>query len=132
MCIFLSNASTLEKGRKTKNHFWKASAPVLLPGAKGSFDEVSVKDPSIVFFENAWHLFYTVRGQNEYTTAYVSAKDLETLKTAPRFELEQIRGKTRYGCAPQVFYFEPQNKWYLIFQNRDANYQPAFSTDHAT
>jgi hypothetical protein len=39
-----------------------------------------------------------------------------------------IRGKTRYGCAPQVLYYRPQRKWYLVFQNRDSNYQPMFST----
>ena len=43
--------------------------------------------------------------------------------------MKQIRGKTRYGCAPQVFYFEPQKKWYLIYQNRDSNYQPVFSSN---
>lgn len=128
ICISVSNAFAIEKGSKTKIKSWKISDPVFLSGTKGSFDETAVKDPSIVFYKNAWHLFYTARGKNEYTTGYVSAKDFESLKTAPRFELEQIRGKTRYGCAPQVFYLDSQKRWYLIFQNRDANYQPAFST----
>jgi Glycosyl hydrolase family 62 len=107
---------------------WLLSAPILAPGAKGTFDEVAVKDPSIVFFEGMWHVFYTARSKTEYTTGYVSAKELADLQSAPRYELAMIRGKSRYGCAPQVFYFEPQCKWYLIFQSRDANYQPAFST----
>jgi hypothetical protein len=108
---------------------WQIQSPVFKKGAKGNFDETSVKDPSIVYYENAWHLFYTARGNNEYTTGYVSAKELKDLNTAPRFELKQIRGKTRYGCAPQVFYFSPQKKWYLIYQNRDSNYQPVFSSN---
>ena len=111
----------------TENN-WKVSDPVLLPGTEGSVDEVSVKDPSIVFFEGMWHLFFTARSKTEYTTSYVSAKELAGLQTAQRHELEVIRGESRYGCAPQVFYFEPQDQWYLIFQNRDAYYQPAFST----
>ncbi|MFT7160825.1 MAG: hypothetical protein ACI9GZ_002002 [Bacteroidia bacterium] len=111
------------------NNVWQIHSPVFEKGPKGTFDEISVKDPSIVFYENAWHLFYTARGNNEYTTGYVSAKDLKSLNTAPRFELKQIRGIVRYGCAPQVFYFSPQKKWYLIYQNRDANYQPVFSTN---
>jgi hypothetical protein len=41
-----------------------------------------------------------------------------------------IHGQSRYGCAAQVFYFSPQKKWYLLFQNRDANYQPAYSCNH--
>jgi arabinoxylan arabinofuranohydrolase len=107
---------------------WKISDPILLPGPDGSFDHVAVKDPSIVFFADQWHLFYTARSEAEYTAGYVSAKELQGLQQAPRHELERIRGKSRYGCAPQVFYFQPQGKWYLIYQTRDANYQPAFST----
>ena len=112
-----------------ENQSWSITNPVFEKSKPGSFDELSVKDPSIVFYENSWHLFYTARGNNEYTTGYVSAKELKDLNTAPRFELKQIRGKTRYGCAPQVFYFEPQKKWYLIYQNRDSNYQPVFSSN---
>ena len=108
---------------------WKISQPVLSQGISGSVDEIAVKDPSVVFFENKWHLFYTARSENEYTTGYVAAESFEKLNSAKRHELEMIRGETRYGCAPQVFYFEPQKLWYLIYQNRDANYQPVFSTN---
>jgi hypothetical protein len=112
-----------------QQNIWEIGDPVFLPGTGGSFDEVAVKDPSIVFFENEWHIFYTARSKNEYTTGYVSAKNLTEIESAPRYELKQIRGKARYGCAPQIFYFEPQAKWYLIFQTTDSNYQPAFSTN---
>jgi len=107
---------------------WAVSSPVLISGSGGSFDELAVKDPSIVFHKGEWHLFYTARSKEEYTTGYVSAKELAGLQSAERHELEMIRGKSRYGCAPQILYYEPQGKWYLIFQNRDTNYQPAFST----
>ncbi len=120
-------SSILLLGKFTENK-WEAGDPIFFHGPSGSFDEIAVKDPSIVFFEGIWHLFYTARSQQEYTTGYVSAKSLTDLQSAPRHELKMIRGKTRYGCAPQIFYYEPQNKWYLIFQNRDSNYQPAFST----
>ena len=87
-----------------------------------------MKDPSIVFFGGKWHLFYTARSKTDYTTGYITASTLTGLQCAQRHELPMIRGRSRYGCAPQVFHFEPQNRWYLIFQNRDANYQPAYST----
>jgi hypothetical protein len=112
----------------TSENTWRISDPILLPGPKGSFDRVAVKDPSIVFHNGMWHLFYTARSETEYTTGYVSAVELTGLQSAPRHELEMIRGQSRYGCAPQILYFEPQGRWYLIFQTRDANYQPAFST----
>jgi hypothetical protein len=127
--LFFVLATPVEYVFGQEKRSWEIDSPIFENGTIGAFDEISVKDPTIVFFENAWHLFYTARGNNEYTTAYVSAKYLDGLNSASRFELKQIRGKTRYGCAPQVFFFEPQKKWYLIFQNKDANYQPAFSTN---
>lgn len=131
ICLMIFEVSVMAQHQNTSNNYsetkWTVENPIFKKGAKGSFDEVSVKDPTIVYFENAWHMFYTARGNNEYTTGYVSAKELVDLNTAQRFELKQISGKTRYGCAPQIFYFDAQNKWYLIYQNKDSNYQPAFS-----
>ena len=114
--------------QQSKKLNWEIGDYIFSPGPTGAFDEIAVKDPSIVFYENKWHIFYTARSKNEYITGYVTAKDFKNLNAVSRKELKQIRGKTRYGCAPQVFYFEPQQKWYLVFQNRDANYQAAYST----
>ena len=125
--VILTFASFSAESARGENR-WQAGDPVLQPGPNGSFDAVSVKDPSILFHEGLWHLFFTARGESEYTTGYVAAKTLAGLQSAPRHELTMIRGKSRYGCAPQVFYYTPQGKWYLIFQNRDSNYQPMFST----
>lgn len=126
VCLIVTSASATV-GDSTEN-IWEVSNFILSPGPEGSFDEVSVKDPSVIFYKGKWHVFYTARSNKEYTTGYVSSKELSNLQSAQRHELKMIRGKARYGCAPQVFYFEPQRKWYLIFQNRDSNYQPAFST----
>jgi len=104
---------------------WQVAPKTLRPGPTGSFDSVAVKDPSIVFFEGNWHLFYTARDEDHYTTGYVRAPRLESLQGATRYELARVRSKKeRYGCAPQIFYFEPHKQWYLLFQNRDSNYQP--------
>ena len=129
LIVSVSGLSGFGQNKNINALIWTISSPVFEQGKIGSFDEIAVKDPSIVHYENEWHLFYTARSRNEYTTAYTSAKTLDELNTAARYELKRIRGKTRYGCAPQVFYFEPHKKWYLIFQNRDSNYQPAYSTN---
>lgn len=128
LCLFTCLASALASTEEPIGNAWAVGDPVLCAGPEGSFDEVAVKDPSIVCFEGKWHLFYTARSQTEYTTGYVCAQTLDGLKSAARHELPMLRGKSRYGCAPQVFYFEPHNRWYLIFQNRDANYQPVYAT----
>jgi hypothetical protein len=108
---------------------WFVSPPALTAGPKGAFDETAVKDPTIVFFEDKWHLFYTARGQNHYHIGYVAAPTLETLPNAPRTPLKQLRGQSDlYAAAPQVFFFKPRKTWYLIYQTRDSNYQPVYST----
>jgi len=78
---------------------WRLEGPVFLPGPAGAFDEVAVKDPSVLFFEGRWHVFYTARGRGEYATGYVAAASLEQLPVAPRHELTTIRGRgSRYAA----------------------------------
>jgi hypothetical protein len=108
---------------------WTAGPVLLSPGPPDGFDGTAVKDPSIVFHGGRWHLFYTARGQGRYSIGYVSAPTLEQLAKAPRRQLAQLCGtKDSYAAAPQVFFFRPRGKWYLVFQNTDSNYQPVFST----
>ena len=108
---------------------WRLGGVLLAPGPKGSFDETAVKDPSIVRHGGRWHVFYTARGRGRYATGYVSARTLGGLATAPRHLIAQARGeRDPYGCAPQVFWFAPGKRWYLVFQTNDTNYGPTFCT----
>ncbi len=108
---------------------WTVGAQILGPGPQGSFDDIAVKDPSIVYWSGSRHLFYTAVGREGASTGYVSAPGVEELQAAPRHQLSQIRGRrSRYACAPQVFFFRPQSTWYLICQTEDAGYQPVYST----
>ncbi|HOX39171.1 MAG TPA: non-reducing end alpha-L-arabinofuranosidase family hydrolase [Candidatus Brocadiia bacterium] len=96
---------------------WIVGRTIMEPGLKGGFDETSVKDASIIFHGGKWHVFFTARGLGRASTGYACASTLEGLKTAPRRELLQtgIR-ENGYACAPQILYFSPHRKWYLIFQ----------------
>ena len=108
---------------------WQASGPVLAARGEPWFDSVAVKDPSVVCFEGTWHVFYTARGRDEYSIGTVSARNLDALHEAKRHKLDQLSGThSAYAAAPQVFYFAPQRTWYLVFQTRDSNYQPVYST----
>lgn len=116
-------------GTAAEEAVWRVGAPILCPGPPGTFDETAVKDPTIVRHEGMWHLFYTARGRDSYSIGYVAADELAKLESAKRYPLEQLRGRTDpYAAAPQVFYFAPQERWYLVFQTRDSNYQPAYAT----
>ncbi|MHC4616832.1 MAG: non-reducing end alpha-L-arabinofuranosidase family hydrolase [Planctomycetota bacterium] len=109
---------------------WIGGPPILVAGKKGSFDDVAVKDPTIVNYHGRWHLFYTVSGKEPGGIGYVSAETIDLLQTAPRYKLDQFGGQTSNskGGAPQVFYFEPHRLWYLIYQTKDFNRQPVYST----
>lgn len=108
---------------------WAAGPPVLTPGEPGSFDDRAVKDPTVVRYGGTWHVFYTACTAEEFGIAHVSASTWEELDTAPRTLLEQLDGGADgYAAAPQVFYFAPHETWYMVYQTRDAYYQPVYAT----
>lgn len=103
---------------------WTVSQPILTRGGGDAFDNVAVKDPSIVFYQGNYHLFYTAKSvkqspegvKYDIDLGYVSASCLEGLNGAKRFSFREIVGDV--VIAPQIFYFEPQGLWYLIAQTK--------------
>lgn len=105
---------------------WTVSKPVFKVGPKGSFDDAAVKDPTIVFYNGQYHMFYTSKAlketaqnmdylsRGESGVGYVASETLKGLQSAKRYNLDAI---VEYiVIAPQIFYFEPQKLWYLIAQ----------------
>jgi hypothetical protein len=106
---------------------WLAGPPVLTP-REDTFDARAVKDPTVVRYEDLWHVFYTACTSDKLGIAYVAAPIFEELDAAPRTLLKQLAGGVDdYAAAPQVFYFAPQETWYLVYQTKDSNYQPVYS-----
>jgi hypothetical protein len=105
---------------------WRASGPLIDvgPGRTAPDPHVSIKDPTFVFHENAWHLFATLRRKSgQVDIEYLSFPDWPRANAAPRHLLAL---HDQYYCAPQVFYFTPHQKWYLVYQLADKNRTPAF------
>jgi hypothetical protein len=111
---------------------WDLSAPLIAPVERPEDPYVSVKDPSIVLHEGLWHVFMTIRPKGHTPTEYVSFARWEDANKAPRHVLAL---REKYFCAPQVFYFRPHRKWYLVYQvgepKRRLQHQPAWSTTEA-
>ncbi len=108
---------------------WIVSEPLVAPIERPTDPCISVKDPSIVRFEGNWHLFCTIRSQKRsHQIEYLTFTDWAEPNKAPRHVLQITNN---YFCAPQVFYFTPHKKWYLIYQaseeTRKPSLQPAFS-----
>lgn len=109
---------------------WTASEPLLAAPQRPGDPCYSLKDPTIVYHGGRWHLFCTVRGEKRsHRIEYLSFADFADTADVRREMLTISEG---FFCAPQVFYFTPQRKWYLVYQASDPAwdppYRPAFST----
>ena len=103
---------------------WITSGPLVHPTADANHPVVAVKDPSVVFYNGRWHIFATTAGSKGWGMGYINFANWDKAPQAKTFHLDENPNLRGYNCAPQVFYFRPQKKWYLIFQSG----QPRFST----
>ncbi|MBN2069696.1 MAG: hypothetical protein JW739_08680 [Opitutales bacterium] len=104
---------------------WTASAPVVLPKPDDAHNIVSVKDPSVVHYNGKWHVYATTADtEGHWSMQYTSFTDWKEASKAEPYYLDQTPGLDGYHCAPHVFYFTPQKKWYMVYQSQ----QPQFST----
>ncbi|MDH4241377.1 MAG: non-reducing end alpha-L-arabinofuranosidase family hydrolase [Phycisphaerae bacterium] len=126
----MATGVTQANALSTGSFNWITTPPVLEPMEIDGEKWLSVKDPSIVRYKDRWHLFCTVRGtKRTHAIIYLTFAEWPQAKTAAQQVLKCHPG---YFCAPQVFYFTPHKKWYMICQASDDSwepkYQPAFST----
>jgi hypothetical protein len=104
---------------------WCSTGPLLAPIADQDHPILSVKDPTLVYFDQRWHVFATTADSNgKWSMVYTSFASFDEAPQAKLYYLDANPALTGYHAAPQVFFFAPQNKWYLIFQSG----QPQYST----
>jgi Glycosyl hydrolase family 62 len=109
---------------------WSVSTPLVSPATRSSDRCYSVKDPTIVRFEDRWHLFTTIRSEKRtHQIEYLNFRDWADANKAERHILTL---SDSYFCAPQVFYFTPHKKWYLIYQVVDNSRKPALQPAYST
>lgn len=93
---------------------WEYSAPLVAPENRQHDASRAQKDPTVVFFGGKWHVFMTVKLPSRSAIEYCSFERWEDADAAPRTILRV--SQSDYYCAPQVFYFAPQETWYLVYQ----------------
>ena len=104
---------------------WNSSAPLIVPKSDADHDLVAVKDPTVVRYDDRWHVYATsVKRGGVYGMIYVSFADWAEAPNAPFYYMDETTGFDTYVAAPQLFYFAPGRKWYLVFQSGP----PMFST----
>lgn len=107
------------------NPTWYVDDPILYRAKAEPYDHYAVKDPTIVYSGGKYHMFYTgANASGGWQMLYSSSTTLEGFRTAQHIYLSKI-GES-YFCAPQVFYYEPQKLWYLVYQ--DGTHGAAYAT----
>jgi hypothetical protein len=103
------------------SYSWTSTGPIISAKSDATHDIIAVKDPSAVLYNGRWVIYAsTVNSAGDYGMEYLNvAEDWSDASTATPYFLDYLP-----GTAPQVFYFAPQNKWYLIYQ-----WTPQFSTN---
>jgi len=93
---------------------WEYSAPLIAPEKRDRDPSRAQKDPTVVFHQGKWHVFMTVKLPGRSAIEYCSFERWEDADRSRRTILKV--SDSDYYCAPQVFYFTPHKKWYLIYQ----------------
>jgi hypothetical protein len=105
---------------------WTSSGVLVEPVSDDEHKIVSVKDPSVVYHDGKWHIYATTANdRGNWSIVYLSFRDWSEAKDAKPFYIDQNPGLRGYHCAPQVFYFRPHKKWYLIYQSQHPQYSTA-------
>ncbi len=107
------------------NFTWTSSDVLITPKSDADHDIVSIKDPTIVRYEDRWHVVATTASTSgQWSLAYLNFEDWEDADDAELYYMDRTPGFEGYMAAPHVFFFEPQQKWYLVYQTQP----PAYST----
>jgi len=104
---------------------WSSTAPLISAQPDATHPNIlAVKDPSVVFYNNLWHVYATTSDGTNWSMEYINFPTWDQAASAVPYYMDQTPGFSGYHCAPEVFFFTPQNQWYLIFQSP----QPQYST----
>ncbi len=111
------------------NFSWTIGGP-LVWAPQDDPDSLSIRQPSTVNFRDRWHMFMvTGKPGRPHRIEHAAAAKLESLASAGRTVLDL--GEADVSC-PQVFYFEPAKRWFLIFQKLDPTQKPAVRPMYST
>ncbi|MBP7936281.1 MAG: glycoside hydrolase [Phycisphaerae bacterium] len=120
-----SSPAAAQAGPLAGSFQWKSSGVLIKPVSDETHRLVSVKDPTVVYYAEKWHVFATTANERgQWSMVYLSFKDWSEAPGAKPYYLDANPNLRGYHCAPHVFYFRRRKKWYLVFQSQ----QPQYST----
>jgi endo-1,4-beta-xylanase len=125
-CCLASASAAAGSGAGLPSRFeWSSSGPLIAPKPDATHPIVSVKDPSVVRYRHRWLVYATTADTSgNWSLQYTSFRRWSQAPSAPRYFLDQSAIGPGYRAAPQVFYFAPKRKWFLVYQTG----LPSYST----
>ncbi|MEU6357502.1 non-reducing end alpha-L-arabinofuranosidase family hydrolase [Streptomyces sp. NPDC047072] len=104
------------------SYSWSSSGVLMSPKSDSTHTIAGLKDPSVVYYNGKYHVFASVASASGYGLVYLSFTDWSQAASATHYYLDRSAIGAGYRAAPQVFYFAPQNTWYLVYQTGNASY----------
>lgn len=101
---------------------WSSSKALISPQSDANHTIAGIKDPTVVHYGGKYHVFASIATTNGYSLVYMNFTDWSKAGSAKQHFLDQSGIGTGYRAAPEVFYFAPQHKWYLVYQTGNASY----------
>ncbi len=136
---------------------WVSTGILVAPQNDADHFLYSVKDPTIFRYHGKWEIYATAYmvsgpaaaalqnpGTNQPSAGYrrgggggwnmihTSFADWKDAPNAKLFYMDTVPGFGGYKCAPEVFYFSPQKKWYFTFQTQTPAYSTSDNPDDPT
>ncbi|MEM7698341.1 MAG: non-reducing end alpha-L-arabinofuranosidase family hydrolase [Verrucomicrobiota bacterium] len=128
--FFFSALAILQTPAEESQFAWTVGEPFIRTRDFNDDEWIAIKDPSIVQYEGTWHLFCTLRGhERTHAIVHTSFTDFEEADATKPVVLPNHDG---YFCAPHVFWFAPEEKWYLICQAKDSQWEIEYQAAYAT
>jgi hypothetical protein len=128
---------------------WVSTGILVAPQNDATHFLYSIKDPTIFRYNDKWEIYATAymvsgpaaaallnpgtnqpaQGQRRgggggWSMIHTSFADWKDAPNAKLFYMDTKPGFGGYKCAPEMFYFTPQKKWYFTFQTQP----PAYAT----
>ncbi len=117
-----SSTSPSPGGTLPSSFRWSSSGVLISPKSDASHTIAGIKDPTVVYYDGRYHVFASVANSSGYNMVYLNFTDWSQASSATHYYLDRTPIGTGYRAAPQVFYFAPQNLWYLVYQTGNASY----------
>lgn len=125
---------------------WVSTGPLVSPAHDATHYLHSIKDPTVIRHKDRWEVYATAHmingpaaaalqnpttqpgargGRGRGGTFKMIHVDFPDWKDAPNAKLHYMDADPKfsgYGCAPELIFFTPHNKWYFIYQTQPPVY----------